>query len=446
MKSGTLRLSACSVLIGAVLATPMASAAQFDYTLYSGILYSDNIDLAPVQPTRQSVFIPGLNFSLAQSGSSVQADVIGNLEYRNYLGGVFSNQTFAQAAGVVNWAISPQRLVMNLADYANVEPVAALAANAPSNQQQTNVFVLGPTLQFRLQPTTSVQASLHYINTYAQKTPDFNSSRGAAKLQLIHDLSATTQVSANVSSQRVHFTSATGGPDYTDNAIYTRYTSQLKQFGIDILAGWSRFSFNDAPNATDPLLRLTASYHASLQSQLTLSLQNALTDAAQSMIAPAAQISNEIAATAAPASAIGAMPGIATGNAVINSQTFLQRSAELTYAYSAGRVTLSVSPNYSRFIYQNETTLDQTGRGISAGLAYRLRPLLTLSAYANAERLNYTNLQRRDTALNYGLSLIGRRTQNWSWRISIDHRQRSSTAAGQDYRANEIYFGLMYRR
>jgi len=249
-----------------------------------------------------------------------------------------------------------------------------------------------------------------------------------------------------VSSQHVRFTSTGGGPDYTDNAIYARYTSQLMQFGIDTLAGWSRLSFNGFPTASEPLLRLTASYQASLQSQLTLNLQNALTDAAQSMIAPAQQIATEIAATARPTNAFGTMPGIATGSDVINSQTFLQRSVEATYAYSAGRVTLSVSPNYSRFIYQNETTLDQTGRGISAGLAYRLRPLLTLSAYANAERLNYTNLQRRDTALNYGLSLIGRRTQNWSWRVSLDHRQRSSTAAGQDYRANEIYFGLMYRR
>ncbi|WP_297921884.1 surface lipoprotein assembly modifier [Metallibacterium sp.] len=435
------------MLIGAALVPHLASATEFNYTLYSGILHSDNIDLSPVQPTSQNVFIPGLSFTLSQLGSTVQASVIGNLEYRDYLGRAFSNQTFTQAAGVVNWTLSPHRLDLNLADYAGVEPVASLAADTPANQQQTNVFVLGPTLHFRLGQVTSAQATLHYINTYAQKTPEFNSSRGDAELQLTQALSPTTQISANVSSQRVHFTNATGGPDYTDNAIYARYTNRLKQFDLDAIAGWSRLTFNGgAPSATDPLVRLTASYRPTVQSQLALTLQNLLTDAAQSMIIPADQIGNEIAATDSPVSAIGTMPGIATGSAVINSQTFLQRSVVGTYSYSAGRVTLSVSPYYSKFIYQNDATLNLTGPGISAGLAYRLRPLLTLSAYANGERLDYTNLQRRDMALNYGLSLVGRRTPNWSWSISIDHRQRSSTAAGQDYRENEIYFGLMFRR
>lgn len=109
-------------------------------------------------------------------------------------------------------------------------------------------------------------------------------------------------------------------------------------------------------------------------------------------------------------------------------------------------MTFSISPNYSRFIYQNEASLNQTGRGITAGLAYRLRPLLTLSAYANGEKLHYTNLQRQDKDLNYGLSLVGRQTLHWSWRLSFNHRQRSSTAAGQDYRENEIYFGVMFKR
>jgi hypothetical protein len=443
MKSGRL---VCSVLIAAALAPRVAAATQLNYTLYSGIMYSDNIDLSPDQPTRQYVFTPGLNFTLAQQGSSVQANVIGNLEYNDYLSNAFSNQTFAQAAGVVNWTLSPQFLDLTAADYAAVEPVASLAADTPSNQQQTNVFVVGPTMHLRLGQTTSAEAVLHFISSYAQKTPEFNSSRGEAELHLLRALDPTSLISANITSERVRFTNAAGGPDYTRNSAYGRYTSRLNRLTIDTVAGWNWMTFNGAPSASDPLLRITASYKPTLQSQLALSVQNELTDAAQSMIIPTAQIGEEISAGNAPAASIGALPGIATGSAVINSQTFLQRSVEGTYSYSAGRMTLSISPNYSRFIYQNEASLNQTGRGITAGLAYRLRPLLTLSAYANGEKLNYTNLQRQDKDLNYGLSLVGRQTLHWSWRLSFDHRQRSSTAAGQDYRENEIYFGVMFKR
>lgn len=436
----------CSILIGAALAPRLASATQLDYTLYSGILHSDNIDLSPQQPTSQNVFVPGLNFTLTQLGSTVQASVIGNLEYRDYLGNGFSNQTFAQTAGVVNWTLSPQRLDLTAADYAGVQPVAALAADAPSNQQQTNVFVVGPTLHLRLGPVASAQAVLHYINTYAQKTSEFNSSRGDAELQLIRALSPTSQISASASSERVHFTDSTGGPDYTNNSVYGRYASRLKQFTTDVVLGWSRLNFNGGATASDPLVRITAGYQPTLQSKLTLNLLHELTDAAQTMIVPADQISTAIASNEGIGGGLGPSPAIATGNSVINSQTFLQRSAEVTYTYNAGRVTYSLTPSYTTFRYQNNSTLNQTGHGLSAGLSYRLRPLLTLSAFANGANLDYQNLQRRDRLLNYGLSLRDRRTLHWSWQLSVSHRQRSSTAPGQDYRENEIYLGVLYRR
>jgi hypothetical protein len=440
-----------------------AAAAQFDYSLYAGIEHSDNINLSASSPVSQNVLIPGANFTFAQQGSTVQANVVGALEYHDYLGNAFDNQTFVQLASQANWTVLPQRLDFTVQDFAGVQPLSTLSSNAPNNQQQTNVLALGPILHFRFGDTLRGQAELHYINSYASKNKKFNSSRGEAALRLFKDLDPSDVLSLSVESQRAKFDDAADnsgstldasrGSNYTRNELFGNYIRTLAHFKLDVVLGWSQIDFNHAPTVSTPLARVTLGWQPTTRSSFAVTAAHQYSDAAEDMMLQPGQIvagagaqldNNMIGPIGQPG--LAAPGGINTGNVVIDPQVYLDRSLEGNYTFTTELLTLSVAPLYRRLNYLNDPTFNQTGRGGSAGLSYRLTPVLSLSAFVDSETITYHALDRRDKTSDYGVSLIDRRTTHWSLQASLMHRQRDSTVPGQGYSDNEIYFGVVFRR
>src|SRR5262249_31526995 len=118
-----LSLAACS----------SAYAINLDYTLQVGAGHSDNINESATDPVGESILIPKTTFTIEEKGADVQATAVGDIEYRDYLGGDFNNELRGQLSSVVNWIISPQRFSFDFEDYAAVAPVNILATNAPNN-------------------------------------------------------------------------------------------------------------------------------------------------------------------------------------------------------------------------------------------------------------------------------------------------------------------------
>lgn len=424
-------------LAGAAISPLPALAGQLDYTLYGGVEHSDNIALTTTDPTSQNVLIPGVSVAYLQQGEDLQANVAGNLEYRDYLGSRYADQTQAQLAGQANWTILPARLDLAIQDYAGVQPIDRLASTSPDNQQQTNVFTFGPTLRFRMGESTRGQAQLRYINSYAQKTKGFNSHRTQASLGVIKDVSATDQLSANGETQRVFLTEDAATPDYDRDELFGRYVSKLSHLNLDLALGWAQLDFRRAgtPTASSPLARLTLDYNPTQRTTLSLSAAREYSDAAQDLMQ--LQPTGILQATAR---------GIDVGNTTVDSQVYMERRLRLTYAYRNERLGLSVAPLYRKLGYVNDPGQDQTTRGATIDIDYRLAPTLTLSLVAAGERLDYDRLARRDTTVNYGLDLVGQRTAHWGWRASLLRQQRHSDQPGQSYHENQIYFGILYNR
>lgn len=424
------------VMLALAATSGAAMAGELDYTLYAGIEHNDNITLSATDPVSQNVLTPGLNFDFTQQGSTVQAKVGGNLEYRYYPGNRFDNQTQAALSGLANWTVAPQRLDLTVQDSAGVQPVDALASNAPDNQQQTNVLAFGPTLHFRLGGTARGQFELRYIDSYAQKTREFNSQRGQAALRMFKDIGPTAQLSANLQSQRITFRNEGSSSDYNRNEVFVRYVNKLSRFDLDTAVGWSRLEFDEAGmgSVSSPLLRATLDWRVTERSTFSVSGARQYSDAAQDMLQQSGQ------------STTGIGTGIDTGNAVINSQVYLSRNLQASYALRTERLTVAVAPTYRKLSYVGDDTFDQTGRGAYVGIDYRLRPLLTLGLFANGEKLTYDSMDRRDKTISYGASLTGQWTPHWSWRTSILHQRRDSTVAAQNFHGNEIYLGVVFRR
>lgn len=429
-----------AVSLMATLVSTSVSAAQFEYSLRAGINHTDNIGLTQEDPISQTALAPGFAFTLQQQGSTLQANVVGNLEYRDYLGGAFDNQTLTQLAGEANWTMLPERLDFSVMDYAGVQPLSSFSSNAPDNQQQTNVLTLGPTLRFRLNATLRGQAELRYTNSRASKTKDFNSSRGKAALRLFKDLSPNAWLSANAETERVTFDNEASGSAYERTQLFASSATHSNQVDVDASLGWSRLSFDDAASVDTPLARLRLAWRMTPSSTLALRIARQYADAAEDLIA---QVGQNIGAPGSPAP----MPSsINTGNAVINSQIYIERRLEAIYSYDGSRFAWQVAPLYRKFDYVNDSSFNQRGRGGSASLGYRVRPQTTLSAFADTESLRYESRARTDRTTNLGIALIDQRTEHWSWTASLTRYLRHSSVADASYHANVIYLGLTYRR
>lgn len=414
-----------------------ARADQLNYTFYGGVEHSDNIALTAQDPIRENVLIPGMSFSYLQQGADLQANIAGNVEYRDYLSRQFSDQTQVQLASQANWTIVPARLDLGMQDYAGVQPIDRLASNGPDNLQQTNVFTFGPALHFLLGDSTRGQASLHYINSYAQKTKDFNSHRIQGSLGIIRDVSPTDQLSLDLELQRVSLTEYAATPDYDRHELVGGYLSTLSRLQIDLALGWTQLDFKQAGVSTvsGPLERLTLDYRPTERSTLSLSAAREYSDAAQDLLL---QAPTEILETTGR--------GINVGNTTVDAQVYLERRLRLAYTFESERLTLTLAPLYRKLGYVTDPTLDQTTRGAGIDIGYRLNPTLTLSMVAVDERLTYDHLDRRDSTLNYGLDLVEQRTPHWGWRISLLHQRRNSNEPEQNFRENQIYFGVVYTR
>ncbi|HEY4146818.1 outer membrane beta-barrel protein [Pinirhizobacter sp.] len=438
------RRAVASAVVVALAAGPAAvRAGTFDYSLYGGIEHSNNIALSTDNPQSANVFIPGANFTYLQQGSTFQANVAGTLEYRHYASGGFDDQTQTQLAGTGNWTVLPDRLDFTVTDYAGIQPVDSLASDAPDNEQQTNVVTVGPTLKLRFGEATSGQVELRYINSYASKIDDFNSSRGVLAGRLFRDLSPTDQLSLNAETQRVTFSSDTAGSNYSRDEGFLRYTSKLAHFDADVMLGYSKLDFDRGGSDSKPLVRVALGWEPTTRSTFGISGAYQFADAAQDLSTP---VSPAVISTTFEPGQTSLGGGTVTGNVVVDSQVYLERLLQGSYSYSGTRLSLTVTPMYRKLQYINDSTFDQTGRGGSFVISYRLRPAATLSFFATGEKLNYDTLSRTDKTWRYGLDFQHTLTPHWSWRTSLTHEKRDSNAASQSYRETEIFFGVVYRR
>ncbi|GLQ46132.1 hypothetical protein GCM10007862_11830 [Dyella lipolytica] len=432
MPSPTKLAGAVMLILG--LASGKAAAAQFDYTLYSGLERNDNVNESATNQIGKNILDSGVSFSLAQAGSTLQANAAGDLEYLDYFGKGIKNQLFGQLNGNANWVVLPQRLDMTIQDYAGVQPVSTLTSNAPSNLQQTNVVALGPTLYFRLGETLHGQGELRYINSYASKASDFNSSRGQAALRLFKDLDPTDQLSANVEDQHVDFQNNTSSPNYDRVQAFARYDRKLTNLDLGVALGWSQIDFTHGPTKSTPLGLLSVNWQATPRNSFTFLAEHEYADAADDLMAQPNQYFTNIG------------NNINIGDTEVNSDVYLERTLQASYAFNTERFTLNVAPLYRKLDYLTDNTLNLTGRGFSSGLSYKLREDLTLSAFANYEKRNYDVIDRHDKFSNYGVSLLNQRTPHWAIRLALSRIQLSSSTPLQGYQSNVIYIGVVYTR
>lgn len=427
-----------ATIAGALAATMPrdAHALRVNYTLDFSAEHNDNLLLTPTDPLETTILRPGLGVELLHDTSVLQMHLSGRAEYRHYDRRGLQDGIDGTFSGRVNWVAIPERLSFSVVDQLTLQPVDALAADAPGNRQQVNVLSAGPTLQFEWGDDWRGTAELRWIRSEAEVTDAFNSQRAELALRATRRLSPGSRLSFNLQHQRVDFDSTLVARDYDRTQLFARWTRTLNRVDMAVDLGYSRLDYRRslpgfADGRSDPMFRASAAWRPNDAHRFDLAYSSQFSDVASDALAGGDDIQ-------APPT------GVPTGDTVVNASPFLERRLEGEYSWTSTRWTFSVSPFLDRLRYEDTDQFDQDGYGVGVEASWRARRNLRIGFTSALDHNRYVHLDREDETRRYSLDARYHWVRHWSGVLTFARYERRSTEPGQRADQNVISLALTY--
>ena len=416
------------------------ASGRFEFTAGLDVEHDTNINLSESNPISQDVLMPSFAFTYNEQGSVLEARAAGHVQYRDYLGGAFSDEFTGTASGIFDWHILPNRLDWMLEDYVGYQPVNVLANNVPNNQQETNVFVTGPTLRAHFSDQLRGQFDLRYTNSYAETTRDFNGDRIGGIARIIDLLTPSDTLTGNLGFQSVRYDNVPDTNDYDRTDAYGTYvrTGPHSRLEADLGYTWLDFKGN-AEDHSGIFLRASGRYDFAEHTIGTLTVSRTFSDAVQFLQVDPSQVGQVVI-------------GSGLNGALVSPSVYKEDRVAGSIEQGGQTYTLSFSPFWYRDDYLNaqdqvvSTGLNVRAYGFYAAYNYRIQQDLTLGAFIGTERRNYTDLARTDKDYDFGLNLGWQMAQHWASRLALSREIQSTNAPDLSYHGNVIAVGVTYSR
>lgn len=438
---GTRRSALCIALLAALPAG--AGAAQLNYSIGGRVEHSDNIALTETNPQEESTLATNIDFDLVETGRDTSLTARGGVEYLYYTGPLFDDDIRASLVGTFNWNTWQDRLKFILEDYANYEPIDVLAANAPDNQQQVNIFVAG--MQFNLRPgaATRTRIDLRYNNYWAEETDDFNGDRYNAAFTLWQDTSATTRIAATVEGSEVQYDQVsldTAGADYRRLDAYATWNRNLSNIDIEVRAGYSWIELTDFNTKDDaPLFRTVLTWRPTSRSTLDMGVYYQFSDAAQELMT---DVTDPTSVPTTP----GGAPTVDPTDVTIGPDLYRQRRVDVGYRFNGERFDASVRPFYEDNDYVDPTAQSEGSYGIGIGVSWAIQPTLFLTGSVSASYRTFDAFDRDDDDFSIYAGVVKIFTRHWSMGFDLRHQERNSNVPEASYDENAVILSVRYTR
>ena len=428
----TIRGTTGAAAMAAVLAATPAQAFRLDYVVDAGVEHDDNVHVSDTDIRSDWIARAGLGFLATQDGSTVQALVSGRADYRSFRGNTSSGMEGTLSA-YLNWVMIPDRLSFTVLDELELQAIDRFAADSPDNRQQINVLSLGPNFMFNM-GTLQGRLEARYIDTDAEVTEEFNSSRAAIALRATKQINDLSSLSFNAQWMDVDYDNDLAARDHERSDLYARYerTQASTDYALDI--GYSQLDYADGERSDGPLVRFEAGWRPRERSRLALTVVNQFSDAADAALA-------EGAAARPEASVPG---GVLVDGSTIVPSAYRERRASLAYEYTGERISLRVAPYVQRLRYMDALQVDEEGRGVLFGLDYAISPTLSLGGWAAVERIEYDQTGTTDDIRRGAIVLSRQWTRHWSTSLSYYRYERDSGFFGSEIGQNIWYLWVSY--
>ena len=428
----------CAMAVGAALLAVRAGGAEagrIDYSVDAGVERNDNVTLVETGEISQNILRAGLGFLATEDTSALQMRLGGRVEYRNYTDNAYSDSVEGDLSALLNWVAIQDRLSFTAENRLEVQAINPFAVDTPDNRQQINVFSVGPNFYFMRGSTFQGQAELRYVDSHAEETEEFNSSRVGAAVRMYKDLSDASRVSFNYQFQDIDFDDDASAIDHRRNDLFARFEREYNILSLSADAGYSRAAFDGGARHSGPLLRAGLVWRPSERSRFAVDGAKQLSDAATTFL-------GDVMVPGAPG---GRIPrDILIGTEIVTAAVYEERSVAIGYTYTGDVTSFGVTSFLRRLDYIESALPDEDREGVTVGFDRALGPTLSLSLGYSKERVEYEQIPGRFDTSRFGLSLGKRWSRHWASYLSLERNRWTSPVIATDVDQYILYLSIVY--
>lgn len=423
------RVCACSVLAASM---PLVGyAANYEYQLTAGAGHSDNIRRTATNEVDENVARAGLQFSADQRTSRLDADVIGNVAYYDYLDNTYDAELLGNFIGNARVALVQDRVEWLFTDNFGQVLTDPFSPETAENRENINYFTTGPDVTFALGSQTRLRLGGRYALTTYERTP-FDSDSVLGDVGLERLLSSASSIALHARMQQIDYDDAELNADYDQSEVSMSYQAEGARTFLALEAGYSQIE-RDSTDGTDGdlLLRLDVSR------RLSASMTGSLTAAREFSSAGAAFAS---AQSSGGGIGLGAQPGRQTVDPFTNDY------ATLGWAFDRNRTSLSLSATHSAHTYEDNPVLDQTLVTFAGGARRELSTATSLLLDVLYMSGTFEEPGRDYKELGAGVTFTWRLSRRLSLSFAYDFWDRDSDVLGGDYSENRYWVQIGFQR
>ena len=426
-RSGPTARAVTALLATVTVATTSAAlGAEFGATIEGGVGHSDNIARTPDQEIDESLGTVGLDLLYHEETRRLNADVLADVSYIDYLDDTFDSEVLGNASANVVLGIAPDRFLWTFDDRFGQIRSNVFAAATPANRENVNVMSTGPDLLFRLGTHNSARLTGRYSRTDFEDT-DFDQDSVSGSVSLSHELSGGSSVSLVGETASYEYDATSRNSDYDRHSAYLSYdvTGSRTTLGVDL--GYTVVDFGSEDN-NGLLARLDISRRLSSASTLTFAVGTNFSDAGDAFREAQRQSSDRND----------------TQSTIATADAFRRRYANLGWTFARNRTEVNLSAGYTEERYERQTSLDRDVLIASASLRRELGRALDLTLSARLEQEEFeSGFDDDDWRAGAEFSWnVGRRAVIG---LRLFHFERTSSDPATEYDENQAWLTVGYR-
>ena len=388
------------------------------------IQHTDNVRKVANNEETDLIMTGSVGASLNADTGPFKLDANTSLKYIDYTQGTFEPQRYFNLNATANWAMLKDRFDWKLQDFLTQQPIDPLHPDTPDNIQGTNVLTFGPTIYYRISGRQSVTLTPEY-RKFSYEIQNLGNRQNSLNVSWNYQLFRTVNVGIRGDENKV---------DYEDQLltdrvfrnIYLTLSTTRPDYDYSVELGSTQVERNSG----EGLRGITGNMN------LTINITGAST--------LRAYIASEL--TDSNSSLLNASINPDTGdfsNVQISSEPMHNRIFRLSYQRSDASLQSNVWTELRSQDY-DFTLLDQEVLAAGFEFNYPLTALLSTGINAHYNRIEITDIDRKDTEYSIGANINYRYSRKLRGVIGLKYNDTNSSINTADFSETSIFINLIY--
>jgi hypothetical protein len=405
------------------------ATAGWDYEASVGGGSTDNLTrVADEDAIDETIASAGLRLSFDESNRRVDADVVADFDYYEYLDGDYDSEVIGSLIGNTRVALVDERLHWTLRDNFGQVLIDPFSPASPANRENVNYLDTGLESTFSFGSQTRLNLGGAYAMAMYEDSP-LDSDTVIGELALSRLPSDSTMLGVHARFAQVGYSDAAlSAFDYDQSELFVRYNINGARTALNAAAGYTRIERDDGTTENSPLVRIT--------------LQRRLTGMSMLRLQAGQEFSNSASAFAAGQ---GGSVSLDTSAGRQTASPFKHRFADLAWLVSGRRTTLEISAGQRRQDYEDQPTLDQTLTSLRARVSRSVSATFQVSLGASMDQGEFALAGSDYDDLIGNFSVSWQASRRLGLVFNYDYHDREQDGFGGGYTENRLWLSLTYR-